>query len=59
MKNDNNAFQKEYRKRNYKQFPIDISPEMLEEFKAACEKNSTKPTTEIKRFIAQYIEQNQ
>ena len=53
------SIQKEYRKRNYKQFPIDIRPEMLEEFKAACEKNSTKPTTKIKRFIAQYIEQNQ
>lgn len=44
-------------RKNYVRFPLDLKPEVLEAFKSACEKNGTKPTTEIKRFIAQYCEE--
>nr|DAJ00677.1 MAG TPA: hypothetical protein [Caudoviricetes sp.]DAO88594.1 MAG TPA: alpha,alpha-trehalase [Caudoviricetes sp.] len=43
-------------RKNYVRFPLDLRPEVLEAFRAACEKNGTKPTTEIKKFIAEYIE---
>lgn len=45
-------------RKNYVRFPLDLKPEILEAFKLACSKNNTKPTTEIKRFIAEYCEQN-
>lgn len=46
-------------RKNYVRFPLDLKPDILEAFKAACEKNGTKPTTEIKKFIQQYISDNQ
>ncbi len=55
MNKDYAAQQKHIRK-NYARFPLDLRPEVLEEFKKACEINGTTPTTEIKRFIASYIE---
>lgn len=48
--------QKKYRKNNYKQFPIDFKPEVLEEFKAICSELGTSPTTEIKKFVEKFIE---
>ena len=48
--------QQNHIRKNYVRFPLDLKPELLEKFKAACEKNNTKPTTEIKKFIADYIE---
>lgn len=48
--------QQNHLRKNYVRFPLDLKPEVLEQFKAACEKNNTKPTTEIKKFIAEYIE---
>ena len=44
-------------RKNYVRFPLDLKPEVHDAFKTACEKNGTKPTTEIKRFIAQYCEE--
>ncbi|MDO5548322.1 MAG: hypothetical protein Q4F79_07520 [Eubacteriales bacterium] len=46
-------------RKNYVRFPLDLKPDVLEAFKAACEKNQTRPTTEIKKFIQQYIQDNQ
>ena len=46
--------QAEYNRRTYVRFPLDLKPDVLEAFKNACEKNGTKPTTEIKQFIAEY-----
>ena len=46
-------------RKNYVRFPLDLKPDVLEAFRAACEKNGTKATTEIKKFINQYIEDNQ
>lgn len=42
--------------RKYVRFPLDLRPEMLEEFKKACERNGTTATTEIKKFITSYCE---
>lgn len=45
-----------YNRKTYVRFPLDLKPEVLEAYKAACQKNGTTPTTEIKKFIAEYIE---
>lgn len=41
-------------RKNYVRFPLDLKPDVLEAFRAACEKNGTTPTAEIKKFIATY-----
>lgn len=46
-------------RKNYVRFSLDLKPDVLAAFRAACEANGTKPTTEIKKFIASYIEANQ
>lgn len=48
--------QKKHIRTHYTRFPLDLRPDVLEEFKRACEKNGTTPTTEIKKFIAAYCE---
>ena len=50
--------QQAYMRKTYVRFPLDLRPEVLEAYRAACEKNGTSPTAEIKKFIADYIEQN-
>lgn len=45
-------------RKNYVRFSLDLKPDMLEDFRKACDINGTKPTTEIKRFIRQYIQDN-
>ncbi len=50
------AAQQRHIRAHYARFAVDLRPEVLEEFKAACAKNGTKPTTEIKKFIAAYCE---
>ena len=45
-------------RKNYVRFPLDLKPEVLAAFKAACAANGTTPTTEIKKFIARYVEDN-
>lgn len=47
--------QQNYIRKNYVRFPLDLKPETLDLFKKACEKCGTTPTTEIKRFIADFI----
>lgn len=44
-------------RKNYVRFPLDLKPEVLEEFRRICKENGTTPTTEIKRFIAEYCEE--
>ena len=46
--------QMKYLRKNYVRFAIDLKPEVLDEFKRICEENGTKPTTEMKKFIADY-----
>ena len=50
--------QQKYNRKTYVRFPLDVKPDILEAFKTACYKNGTTPTTEIKKFIVQYIETN-
>ena len=52
------AAAQKYIRKNYVRFPLDLKPDVLEQFKAVCAKNGTTPTTEIKRFIAEYISEN-
>lgn len=49
--------QQKYNRKNYVRFPLDLKPDVLEAFKAACKANGTTPTTEIKRFINAYTSQ--
>jgi len=42
-------------RKNYVRFPLDLRPEILDAFRTACKANGTTPTTEIKKFIAEYI----
>ena len=44
-------------RKNYVRFPLDLKPDILEAFRTACRANGTTPTTEIKRFIAEYTSQ--
>lgn len=53
MEKDYSAQQKHIRK-NYVRFPLDLKPDILEEFKRICKENNTTPTTEIKKFINDY-----
>lgn len=48
--------QADYNRRTYVRFPLDLKPEVLEAFRAACAKRGEVPTTEIKKFIQHYIE---
>jgi hypothetical protein len=48
--------QKKHLRKNYVRFSVDYRPEELDRFKAACKKNGTTPTAEIKKFIAEYCE---
>lgn len=43
-------------RKNYVRFPLDLKPELLERFRAACAANGTTPTTEIKKAIVEYCE---
>lgn len=49
------ARQAAYLRKTYVRFPLDLRPDVLAAFREACEKNGTKPTTEIKKFISDYI----
>ena len=43
-------------RKNYVRFPLDLKPDVLEEFRRVCAENGTNPTAEIKKFIAGYGE---
>lgn len=52
------ARQAAYNRKTYVRFPLDLRPDVLEAFRAACAANGTTATTEIKKFIAEYIERS-
>ena len=52
------AAQQKYNRKNYVRFPLDLKPDVLDAFKATCKAQGTTPTTEIKRFIAEYCEKS-
>lgn len=39
----------------YKKFHIDFKIETFEKLQEICKKNNTTPTTEIKKFVDEYI----
>lgn len=47
--------QQKHIREHYKRLPIDLRPDVLEEFKAKCQAAGSTPTTEIKKFIDQYL----
>ena len=53
------AAAQKYIRKNYVRFPLDLKPDVLEKFKEVCAKNGTTATTEIKRFINEYISENE
>lgn len=59
MGEKNYSAQQRHIRAHYARFAIDLRPEMLEEFKSACKANGTTPTTELKKFIAEYCEKSQ
>ncbi|MBO5121355.1 MAG: hypothetical protein J6A89_07135 [Clostridia bacterium] len=58
MENNKHKAQIKYRKNNYKQFNIDFRFETFNTFAEICKKNNTTPTTEIKKFVEEYIKSN-
>lgn len=50
--------QQKYIRKNYVRFPIDMNPDIMERFKELCRQNGTTPTTEVKKFINDYISAN-
>lgn len=44
-------------RKNYVRFPLDLKPDLLEEFRTICKNLNTTPTTEIKRFIVNFCEE--
>lgn len=43
---------------NYKKFHIDFKFDTFNKFVDICKKNNTTPTTEIKKFVNEYIKNN-
>ena len=50
--------QQKHIRNNYVRFGLDLTPEILANFKEKCQANGTTPTTEIKKFIAEYVKTN-
>ena len=53
------AAHQKYLRKTYVRFPLDLKPEVLDKLREVCKKNGTTPTTEIKRFINEYISENE
>lgn len=45
------AAQQRYNRKNYVRFPLDLKPDVLEEFRRVCADNGTNPTAEIKNSL--------
>lgn len=51
--------QQKHLRSKYVRFPLDLKPDVLDAFKAKCESLGTTPTTELKKFINQFISEDQ
>ena len=49
--------QQKHLRSKYVRFPLDLKPEVLDAFKEKCALLGTTPTTEIKKFINDFISQ--
>lgn len=56
MENNKYKAQIKHIKNHYKKFHIDFKIDVFDQFRKVCEKNNTTPTTEIKKFVNSYIE---
>ena len=59
MSEGKNASRIKHLRTKYVRFPLDLKPEVLETFKTICAEKGTTPTTEIKRFIREFCNQNE
>lgn len=50
-----NSSQIKHLRSKYVRFSLDFKPEVLNAFKEKCSANGTTPTTEIKKFVAEYL----
>jgi hypothetical protein len=55
MNDDKYTAQKKHLRSKYVRFPLDLKPDVLASFKAKCEELGTTPTSEIKKFINEFI----
>lgn len=46
-------------RKNYVRFSLDLKPDVLDALKAKCAELGTTPTTEIKKFINSFIQDEQ
>lgn len=51
--------QQKHLRTKYVRFPLDLKPEVLDAFKAKCDIMGTTPTTEIKKFINNFISEDE
>ena len=59
MENNNKYLsQIKHLRNNYKRFHIDFKIDIFNEFVRLCKINNTTPTTEIKKFVNEYIKNN-
>ena len=58
MENKTNKDQIKHINNNYKRFRIDIRNNDFEILQEICKKNNTTLTTEIKKFLKSFIENN-
>ena len=56
MSENKYSAQQNHLRKNYVRFSLDFKPEVLQQFKSACKKNTTTPTTELKTFVYEYIQ---
>lgn len=55
---DKYARQKKYAKEKLKRIPLDEKPGIYNQFRQVCEDNGTLPTTEMRKFIRKFTEEN-
>lgn len=48
--------QRKHLREKYVRFPLDLKPDVLNEFKAKCKELGTTPTAEIKKFIKSFCD---
>mgnify|MGYP003292441721 CR=1 FL=1 len=58
MASEKYSAQVKHLRTKYVRLTIDFKPDELQEYKDLCKSNGTTATTEIKKFIRQYISDN-
>jgi hypothetical protein len=58
MENNKYKAQIKHIQNNYKKFHIDFKFDTFNKFQEICKKRNTTPTTEIKKFVDEFIKSN-